>query len=141
MLLTNSVKKALDPVSFLIIGGTFVLGSIASSFFGSIGRDGWEVFKKKLGEILAKKRTDTGEVVLQWDILLKKEHCSVTVLATNPTMSDIDTLFDHHAQQIDSMVKKVLQMSSDIRVIVFEYQQDDLSIKYVIRRDGKPFLV
>ena len=35
----EQIKKALEPISILIIGGVFVLGGIASGFLGNVGAD------------------------------------------------------------------------------------------------------
>ncbi|HUB87370.1 MAG TPA: XkdF-like putative serine protease domain-containing protein [Verrucomicrobiae bacterium] len=37
----QEIKKALEPLSILTIGGAFILGGIASGFFGQIGADAY----------------------------------------------------------------------------------------------------
>ena len=141
MHLAETYKKAIEPISILIIGaGVYVLGKIADGFLSNIGSDGWKGFKGKLSQIFTKKKGDTGEAVLHLDfhISTEKTNYSVSVLATNPDESDIDALFDLHIHQLDSLVAKILTATPDVRVIVFEYRKGSMSAKYMIRRDGIP---
>ena len=142
MMLVEAHKKALDPISILILGGVYVFGKIAEGMFSKIGSDTWEGFKNNLGRIINKKRVDTGEAVLQLDFDLSTETdtYNVSVFATNPKESDIDALFDRHIRQLDSLVAKTLETNREIRVIVFEYRDTRLLTKYVIRRNGVPMM-
>lgn len=138
MTLSGAHKKALDPISILILGGVYVLGKIAEGIFSKIGSDTWEGFKNTLSRIIKKKRVDTGEAVLQLDFNLSvgTNTYNVSVFATNPEESDIDSLLDRHILQLDSLVARTLAANRDIRVIVFEYRDTRLRTKYVIRKDG-----
>ena len=142
MHLVEAHKKAIEPVSFLILGGAYVLGKIVEGILSKIGSDVWEGFKSTLSKILKRKRIDTGEAVLQLDLTLSAENArySVSVFATNPKETDIDMLFDRNIHHIDPLVAKILATDVDVRVVVLEQQNERLSIKYVIRQDGIPMI-
>ena len=57
-------KKAVDPLSILIIAGAFVAGSIATGFLNRIGEEAWDLFKEKIsGLINSKKRVESDRLL------------------------------------------------------------------------------
>jgi len=85
-------KKALDPLSVPLIGGSFVLGKIASGFFKEIGSDSYKWLKTKLSGLIERQRSKSKEQLLVFAFTVNRNGGSVLVqtILTNPKAEDIE---------------------------------------------------
>ena len=142
MSLVMENKKAVEPVSILTIGGVFVLGSIATGLLNKIGADALDAFKRRLSQIIGKKKADTGEAVIRLQFAVSKPEetavYDVSLFATNPDDHDIDALLNRCVRQIDTRVGQISESHPELSVLVLEYREGAIYTKYAMRRDGFP---
>ena len=64
----ENVKKSLDPITVLAIGGAFILGGVAQGFLSKLGEDAYEVLKQGLKKLFARKKVGEDEKLLvRWE--------------------------------------------------------------------------
>jgi len=134
----EEIKKALEPLSLLTIGGAFILGGIATGFLGRIGEDGYEVLKSKLKSVFGRRE-------LQQERLFKFDACvrhgdhtvQVELILTNPTEAEIDRLLDI-LKRLDEVVPRLLEGAESVRRAVFEYRDGRLRLLFGVRDDAVP---
>ena len=134
------IKKAVDPVSVLIIaGGAFIVGSIAQGFFKNIGEDIYAKLKSKLSEYYSKKlRADQ---ILDFNFTVKKQNglFEVNMFLDNPTREDIEIFLDSGLKQLDTVLKNIPESAlQDIANITVEFSKQKLLVKYAVREDAVP---
>lgn len=136
----EEIKKALDPISILTIGGAFILGGIANGFLGGIGSDAYEGLKKKLKEIFARPAVNGQEKLFTFDTTITEGNHSVNVevILTNPSVDDIQEFFDHGIKQLDQVLPRHFNQDNGFARIVFEYKKDDLRLKFAVKKNGIP---
>lgn len=136
----EEIKKALDPISILTIGGAFVLGGIANGFLGGIGSDAYEALKKKLKEIFSKPIPYGQEKLFTFDTTITNGNHSVNVevILTNPSVDDIQEFFDQGIKQLDQISPRHFNKDNGFARIVFEYKEQNLNLKFAVKKDGIP---
>ena len=136
----EEIKKALDPISILTIGGAFILGGIANGFLGGIGSDAYEALKKKLKEIFSQPVPNGQEKLFTFDTTINDRNHSVNVevILTNPSVDDIQEFFDNGIKQLDQVLPRHFNNDNGFARIVFDYKKDNLKLKFAVKKDGIP---
>lgn len=136
----EQLKKAVDPLSVLIIVASFIIGSIAKGFLGKFGEDGYLLLKDRIKKLMTRKKEGEIEKILklQMYIQIDKQVIEVDVILTNPTTKEIDSFFDEEFMRLDDLVTNFYEPNIDLYRMVFEYRKGEVVIKYSIRKDGFP---
>lgn len=134
------LKKAVEPLSILILSGTFVLGAIASGFIGSIGSDAYGLLKTKLKAMLAKQRNRTKEQLLVFEFTISHQGNRVAVhtIVTNPDDTAIDGMLGNAVYELDKIHPDLFSERHHLGRLVYMYEQGKLSFLYGVREDGYP---
>jgi hypothetical protein len=133
-------KKNLEPISVLAIAfGTYVLGSISSGYLKEIGKDGWIATKaawaKYFGNAPRKDRLfDLVFVVRDGD-----RECELHVVAMNPSPAVTEQMLTKVASMLDSKLHTMLIREHRVSRLVFDFQGDELCLRYGINADAVPF--
>lgn len=135
----EEIKKALDPLSVLIVGGSFVLGAIATGFFKKLGEDGYEALKQKITK-LSKRKEGEEEKIFKFDSTLSFEEgtINIEVLITNPSVDDIQHFFDNGLKELDEIAPRHVAGNQGLKKVVFEYRNEQLNLLFGVRQDGLP---
>jgi hypothetical protein len=135
------IKKSLDPITILTIGGSFFLGAIASGFFGEIGADGYNLLKQKLGEISNSKQIDTREFILIFEFTVTNAEIKndILVILSNPSEDDVDSAIKEFPK-LDEILPKLFALNPDIKQYVFEYKEGGVKLKYSVDKYGIPLI-
>jgi hypothetical protein len=133
-------KKGLDPLSILIIAGSFVAGNFAVGFLQKMGADAWDKFKNKLKKLAEHKRAKGIEHVFQFQFIihLDGKPTSIEVNLTNPTDNEIDIFLQTGIQDLDKIMMKHIGEKTYIRKLVYEYAKGRLNLSFAIRKDAVP---
>lgn len=136
----EEVKKALEPISILTIGGAFILGAVAGGFFNKLGSDAWDALKEKLKRLLKKQGEKSNERLLTFKFTLISEDSKTIseIILTNPNDDDIESFFNHGFKQLDEISPKYTAPSIGLKKIVFCYSHGKLSLEYGVRKDAVP---
>jgi hypothetical protein len=142
----REAKKALEPLTVLTLGGTFILGAIASGFFGQIGADVYTAVKEKLQAIVRRRRGDLAACVPPREFLFVfkafvengGQHCLVDVIITNPHAEDVAWLLESGLRELDVVVPMVLSAAPDVRRLVLEVNDGNLYVSFGVRGDAAP---
>jgi hypothetical protein len=135
------VKKALEPLSILEIGGGFVLGCIASGFFSQIGSDGYNLLKEKIKNLFSEEKFGEKERLLEFSfsVIMGDRKINCKVILTNPKSSEIDSIFDSGLKEFDKIVEAQFELKRDYKLIVFEYKNGQFEPKYAVTNDGSTY--
>jgi len=134
--LSFSIKNSIDPLSVLIIAGSFILGKIFEGFLHKVGEETYEIFKKRLFETLEIQK-DRNEHVLQFALNIKKgqEEYRANVFITNPKKEDIDTVLKYGFKKLDSELGKYLV--PPIKEINIEFKNMRFEVTYFLNGKAK----
>lgn len=137
------IKKAMEPISILIIAASFIAGGIAQGLLSKIGEDIWDTFKIKLNKLVNSKTRIQKDRLLVFEFTIDAENnplCLETIL-TNPSESDIDKFLNEGLLQLDSQTNRFFQHRHYLRKVVFEYRDNKLRIIFGLRKDGVPLSI
>jgi len=136
----EEIKKALDPLSILTIGGAFVLGGIANGFLGEIGADAYKALKEKLKDIFSKPIHKGQEKLFTFDTTITSgdKSVNVEVILSNPTVDDIQEFFDTGINQLDQVLPRHFENDNGYARIVFEYKEKNIELKFAVLKNGIP---
>ena len=139
----HQVKKAVEPISLLIIAGSFIAGGIVMGFLSKIGSDAWDLFKDKLIKLMKKKQEENKEYLLAFEFTVQKKNqiiCLETVLS-NPSESEISEFLQSGLKELDRLTPQLLEIGHGLKKIVFEYREGKLRVIFGLRKDGVPLQV
>jgi hypothetical protein len=137
----QEIKKSLEPLSILAIGGAFILGGIANGFLGKIGSDAYDSIKSKITELFQKKAKEKKhEALLVFSFLISVDeyHIEVETILTNPTSEDIDNFLKSGLHQLDSLVLEYFDKNAGLRRITTRYENKELHLIFGVRKDAVP---
>lgn len=137
---TEAVKKAIDPISILQLTAAFMAGGIASGFLGKLGSDAADLFKEKIKGLMRRKNNRDSDRVFRFVIQVQKDgrFLEADVFITNPTDKDIDSLLDHGLSEIDQQVSRLMNVSTQLSKLTFEYKDGNLELRFGVRKDCVP---
>jgi hypothetical protein len=136
-------KKALEPVSILLIGLMAAGGAIAAGFLNKLGADAWDYLREKLKELLARKRQQPDEYLVIIEIQTQRgdQLLSVQTILSSPLPQDLDQFLDHGLPQLESLFGQLMTLDPSVRKVVLMYTDNRLSISYAIRKDSVPLQI
>jgi len=134
------IKKALEPLSVLWIGGAFILGGISAGFLNKMGSDAFDLLKSKLSVLFSKRKPSDPEKLLAFDFSIKGKHCNVELIITNPTNKELDYIFKEGLQFLDKELPAYFNLHCEkpIKKLVFELDGIKIKFKFGVRKDGIP---
>ena len=136
------VKKAIEPISTLVIaGGAFALGSIASGFFSKIGSDVYDELKRRLKGLYRTPRSD--EELLDFSLGVAGENGAyeVHVLVVGPNDDQIDSVLDTRFAGLDELVAEIVDREPDLARVVTIWKDGTVALAYAERSDAFPVIV
>jgi hypothetical protein len=138
-----SIKKALEPISILIIVASFIAGGIAQGFLAKIGEDAWDKLKGKINELVNSKARIEKDRLLVFEFIVGSEEnplCLETIL-TNPNESEIAKFLDEGLKKLDEKTNHYFQHRHYLRKVVFEYKDNKLKVIFGLRKDAVPLSI
>lgn len=138
-----AIKKALEPISILIITASFIAGGIAQGFLAKIGEDAWDKLKRKINELVNSKARVEKDRLLVFEFIVGSEEnplCLETIL-TNPDESEIINFLDEGLKQLDEKTNYYFQHRHYLRKVVFEYKDNKVKVIFGLRKDAAPLSI
>ena len=138
----EQVKKAVEPISLLELGGAFIIGAVATGFFSRLGEDTYELFKTKLKSLFQKRRADQIEhlFVFQMTLIDGERRVSAEIILTDPADEEIDVFFGTGLRDIDTVFPKLLRDNPDAVRFVTEWKDSEIQPTYVVLKTGVPVM-
>jgi hypothetical protein len=135
-----TIKKALEPISILLIGvGIFSLGAIGTGFFSKLGEDLYEKLKKTLVNYYEKKTSADQILDFRFSIEKNNRVFEVHVLMSSPTEQIINDFFSEGISRIDETLDFLYsELAKDVARVVLEYKDNKLTFSYAVRSDCVP---
>lgn len=135
-----AIKKALEPISILLIGfGIFALGATATKFFSKLGEDLYDKLKKTLVNYYEKKTSADQILDFRFSIEKNNRVFEVHVLISSPTEQIINDFFDEGISKIDETLDFLYsELAEDVAQVVLQYKDNKLTVSYAIRSDCVP---
>lgn len=138
----RSVKNSLDPIAVLEIVALVGFGSIAKGFLSKVGGDSWEYVRDNIKSIFSRKKEGEKEKILSlsFRVVRNEIEFDVEVVATNPSMEEIDQLFSDGLRELDEIVLALYSEEVSLNKMVFEFKKEGMEIKYAVTQDCFPLL-
>ena len=134
----EEVKKAVDPLTVLSIGGVFVLGCIAKGFLTKLGGDAYESLKDCLKKLFARRKAGENLLVFRAVVTTPGYDAEVVVVLSNPSDADIEDFLELALPMLDELVQACWDPQSGLKRLVFEYSDKRLTLKFGVRKDAVP---
>jgi hypothetical protein len=136
----EEIKKALEPISVLTIGGAFILAGIANGFLRSLGADAYNALKEKIKQIFSKETQKDQEKLFTFDTTITSgdKSVNVQVILSNPTVDEIQRFFDDGIVELDQVLPRHFENEYGFARIVFEYVENRLELKFAVLKNGIP---
>lgn len=137
----QEMKKALDPIAVIVIGGAaFAVGQLAKGFFSRLGEDGYDALKSKLNALIEKRESIGKDTLLEISLVVSVhgQDVEVDIQCTNPSGAAIDDIVRAQLQRIDDALTNLVDPQLGIRKLVFEHDDGDLHLRFAVRRDAVP---
>ena len=140
----EEIKKALEPISILAIGGAFVLGAIFTGILNQMGIDIYQLLKQKIKDAFNRKKEEEKDKLLEFAFTVssKDRHILVKVILTNPSDDNIEKIFENGLKYLDAILPQFFdaKMGKPIKELVFEFDETNLlKFKFGVSSDGLPF--
>jgi hypothetical protein len=141
--ITPQLKKSQEPITLLIIGASFIAGSIAGGFLNKIGEDVWESFKKKLVKLVDRKRQEGRDCLLAFEFTVHDEGQPLTLktVLADLSESNINRFLQQGLKELDERTPHFFKNKYHLRKIVFEYNDGKLHVIFGLRKDAVPVSV
>jgi hypothetical protein len=137
----QELKKALEPIAVLVIGGAaFILGQLAQGFLSRLGQDGYEALKAKLKKLIRRRQSEGKDTLFEISLVvpIHGQDVEVNILCKNPSESVIEDVLKRQLQRIDDALPSLVDPRLGIRKLVFEHEDGDLHLRFAVRRDAVP---
>ncbi len=134
-------KKALEPLSILVLAGSFVLGGIATGFFKEIGADAYKLLKDKLKLLFALRRAKKQPYVFRFVAYVNAEGRTIEAdfLISRPETEALERLFHAHLAEADTFLMRYAREHPQVQRVVFDAGETSLRFSYAVRSDAVPF--
>ncbi len=141
----QEIKKAVDPLSVLVIGGgAFILGAIGNGFFGQIGADAYTFLRDKLVSLIKRQRGKSKEqlLVFEFAVTHKGQKLFVHTILSNPADEQIETFLKHTIYDLDAVIDSgSFSPKLHLSRLVYSYENGSLKFLYAVRKDGFPVTI
>jgi hypothetical protein len=136
----EEIKKSVDPLAVLTIGGAFILGGIASGFLSRLGEDGYDILKARLRSLFRRRDEVPEESLLRFVFVVRDgdREVEVELIVSRPDDETLERLLDRELAVIDSMMPALLSSDDTIKRFVFEHSDGRSTLKFAVRRDAVP---
>jgi hypothetical protein len=134
------MKKAVDPLSILMIGGAFVLGSIATGFLKQVGADGYLWLKERIVRLIQRQQGKSKEQLLVFEFSVKcgRQCANVQTILSNPDANDIEAFLQRGIHELDVVTRDCFNSVELLSRVVYFFENGRLKFKYAVRTDGFP---
>lgn len=132
-------KKAAEPISVLILVGSFILGKIFEGFLQKAGEEAFNLLKGELQRALQLPK-EHGERILEFDLTVSNgdQKHSVRLFLTNPTESEIDLVLTKGLKKLDNVLGDYLHPS--IRELGINVIERKFEVTYALNGKAKPIV-
>ena len=134
-------KKALEPISVLILGA---VAAASAGFFGKMGSDAWDGLKSRISALLARRRAENREFVFVIELRFVRLSGPqiVRIFTTSPEESALERLLASLPDELEEKLQALTEsLPSDTGIVAFEYRSGELSPSYAVREDCVPLRV
>lgn len=133
-------KKALEPISVLLLAVTGAAAAFASGFLNKMGGDAWDAAKPRLTKLLGRRRDDREEFLFIFEVLLVREEgpLSVQCTLTSPTEDEMERFWSDGLEQLEQQLPPVLAAGPKVSRVVLHYQNGAVVPGFAVRSDCVP---
>jgi len=134
-------KKAVEPLSVLLIAVGAAASMFAAGFLNKMGSDAWDALKTAVQRLLARRRRQQIEYLLIFELQIHRPAgpLSVKVILDTPTTDLLARFWTAGLAEFEG--EALLLASSapaELRMFVYVFTETGLIPKYAVRRDCVP---
>jgi hypothetical protein len=130
-------KKALEPLSVLILAMSAGAAAFAGGFLNKMGSDAWDYLKPRIAKLLVRRKEDQPEYlfILEVQVCRPTGVLAIQCILTNPSQADLEQFWSDGVQKLDSLLPSMLSLPGYIRKVVITYSDGSFHGQFAVRKD------
>jgi hypothetical protein len=130
-------KKALEPLSVLLIGMSAAATAFMAGFLNKMGGDAWNCLKESAKKLLANRRADQSEYLFIFEIQVRRASAllSVQCILTNPDTGEIEEFWSKGLARLEALLPLFMNSPEEIRRVVVSYKNGEFKGLFAVRSD------
>lgn len=130
-------KKALEPLSVLLLAVSAASAAFAGGFLSKMGSDAWDYLKPRIARLLARRRIDQPEHLFVFEVQAHRPSgvLAIQCILTNPTQDDLDRFWSEGLRKLDTLLPAIISFPDEICKVVVKYSEGDLHAEFAVRKD------
>src|SRR5437867_3089921 len=115
--LESEEKKALEPLSVLLLALGGAATAFATGFIGKMGADAWEYLKPRLARLVLKRRAGSHEYLFIFELQVERETglLSIQCILSSPSAEEFEAFWSRGIQALEKQLPLILAVPQDIR--------------------------
>lgn len=133
-------KKALEPISILLMALSASAVAFAYGFLNKMGADSWDFLKTRLSRLISRKQTEMSDYLFILELQADRETgpLSIQCILSSPSEEQFKDFYSNGLKLLNKLLPKLLNVNPDIRKLVIHYKKGKLIPGYAIRKDCVP---
>lgn len=133
-------KKALEPISVLLLGVGVAASAFAAGFLNKMGADTWDCLRPRLRKLLSRRREERREYLFILELQVEREDnvLSIQVILSDPDEEELSAFFTAGVSLLARSVPSVVKLDERIRRVVLHWKNGALEPGFAVRSDCVP---
>lgn len=133
-------KKALEPISVLLLAVAGAAAAFATGFLNKMGGEAWDAVKPRLAQLLGRRRAEKEEFLFVFEVQLVRAEgpLSIQCILTSPTKDEMQRFWSDGMAQLQEQLPALLSAGSEISRVVLHYQDGAVVPGFAVRSDCVP---
>lgn len=138
--LESEEKKALEPISILLLALAAGVTAFSAGFLNKMGADTWDYLKPRLAHLLARRRTESPNFLFILELQLQRETgvLAIQCILSNPSQGEFEEFWSSGLEALNNLLPQLLSLHTDVRKVVLHYQEGRLVPGFGVRKDCVP---
>lgn len=130
-------KKALEPLSVLLLAVSAASAAFAGGFLSKMGSDAWDYLKPKISQLLTRRHIDQPEYLFVFEVQAHRTSGIIAIqcILTNPSQEDIDRFWSEGLRRLDTLLPAIISFPDEICKVVVTYSGGGLHAEFAVRKD------
>jgi len=133
-------KKAVEPISVLLIALAGAASALVSGFLNKMGGDTWDYLKPRISRLLRHRRAERPDFLLIFEVQAKRQVgiLSIQCVLSSPSQEELEGFWLTGLTLFEQELPALLSLDKDIRKVVLYYEGGKLEPGFAVRKDCVP---
>lgn len=133
-------KKALEPISVLLLGMAGAASLFTAGFLNKMGADAYDALKVRIADLLSRRRRDRNEYLFVFEVQVERPggFISIYCILDTPSIDDLHQFWAIGLAQLRTLLPLLIGAPPEISRFVFQFKEGKLIPAYAVRKDCVP---